>query len=103
MRYAVTMALKENDIRFFRPLWLRVAITAGLAVWCALEIVFSHEQLWIGITGFGVAYCLYNFFWMWPKDLPPLAAPAGTAPATTDVIAPADAPATPTGEPTKEP
>jgi hypothetical protein len=98
MRYAGGMALKENDIRFFRPLWLRIALTAALAIWCALEIIFSHEQLWIGITGFGTAYCLWNFFWKWPKDLPPLAA-AGTAPAPETIAPPADAPAAPAAEP----
>jgi hypothetical protein len=81
MGYVADMALNERDLKFFRPLWLRVAITAALAVWCALEIIFTHEQLWIAITGFGVAYCLYNFFWKWPKVLPTLAAPAGAAPA----------------------
>ena len=97
------MALKENDLRFFRPLWLRIAITAALAVWCALEIIFTHETLWIGITAAGVAYCLYNFFWKWPKDLPPLAAPAGTAaPAAADMTPPVES-STPAGEPTKDP
>lgn len=93
MRYAGGMALKENDYKFFRPLWLRIAITAALAIWCALEIVFTHEQLWIGITGVGVIYCLYNFFWKWPKDLPSAAA-AGPVSAA-DAPAPPDAPAEP--------
>jgi hypothetical protein len=97
------MALKENDIRFFRPLWLRIALTVALAIWCALEIIFTHEQLWIGITGFGLAYCLYNFFWKWPKDLPPLAAPAGAAPAADSVAPPSDTAAPAAHEPPPHP
>lgn len=97
------MALKENDIRFFRPLWLRIGLTVALAIWCALEIIFTHEQLWIGITGFGLAYCLYNFFWKWPKDLPPLAAPAGAAPAADSVAPPSDTAAPAAPEPPPHP
>ena len=64
------MAPKQRDMEFFRPLWRRVAVTAVLAVWCGLEILLSHDQFWIAITGFGVLYCLYTYFWKWPKDLP---------------------------------
>lgn len=96
------MALNESDLKFFRPLWLRAAITAGLAVWCGLEIVLSHDQLWIGITGFGVAYCLYNFFWKWPKQMPAAApAPGEAVAAAPETIAP---PAEPPGsEPPAQP
>lgn len=87
------MALNENDLRFFRPLWIRILVTAVVAGWCLSEIVFSHDQLWIGLTGFGVVYCLYNFFWKFPRS--------GPAPATDAVAAPADTP--PADEPAPKP
>jgi len=92
------MALSERDLKFFRPLWLRVGLTALLAAWCAIEIIYSHDQLWIGVTAFGVVYCLYNFFWKWPRDLPTAAAPA-SATATEAIAPPVEAPAT---EPPKQ-
>lgn len=54
--------MNQKDARFFRPLWIRVLLTAALAIWCGIEIVFSHDQLWIGITAIGVVYCIWNFF-----------------------------------------
>ena len=42
MRYAGDM--NERDVNFFRPLWIRVLVTAIVAVWFALEAVFSHDQ-----------------------------------------------------------
>jgi hypothetical protein len=86
------MALSDRDLKFFRPLWLRVGITAGLAVWCGLEAILSHDQLWIGVTGFGVAYCLYNFFWRWPKTLPAAALPAEIAAAPEAAASPVQTP-----------
>lgn len=97
------MALNANDLKFFGPLWRRVAITAALAVWCALELILSHDQMWIGITGFGVAYCLYNFFWKWPKTLPgSVALPETTPPIAADA-GPSTASSVPAAEPPKEP
>lgn len=82
------MALNDRDVQFFRPLWRRVAVTAVLGVWCGLEVILSHDQFWIGITGFGVLYCLYTYFWKWPKDVPAVATTA--APATDTVAPPAE-------------
>lgn len=85
------MAMNERDAKFFRPLWIRVGVTALLVVWCILEAVFSHDQLWIGITAVGVVYCVWNFFLRW-KD------PAPAAPAAADVPAsppPSDPPTQP--------
>ena len=98
--YGRRMALSDRDLKFFRPLWLRVAITVALAAWCALEIILSHDQLWIGVTGFGVAYCLYNFFWKWPKTLPVTEA-AASGPAAGAIAAPPET--APTAEPPAQP
>ena len=71
--------MNERDVKFFRPLWIRVLVTGIVAVWFVLEAVFSHDQLWMGITAVGVVYCVWNFFLRFPKDTP--ATPAAPAPA----------------------
>ena len=80
--------MNERDAKFFRPLWIRLLATGLLAVWFVLEAVFSHDQLWMGITAIGVVYCMWNFFLRFPKEAP------ATAPA---------APAAPVDEPPKQP
>jgi len=95
------MPLKENDVRFFRPLWIRLTVTAVLAAALVYELIWTHDQLWIGIWACGIAYCVYNFFWKWPKDLPPLEKPATASATPAEAVAPpADAPAS---EPPKQP
>ena len=64
------MAMNERDVRFFRPLWIRLLVTAIVAVWFLIELIFGHDQLWIGITAVGVVYCVWNFFLRFPKDVP---------------------------------
>jgi len=76
------VAMNERDAKFFRPLWIRVLVTGIVAAWFVLEVVFSHDQLWMGITAVGVIYCVWNFFLRFPKNLPaetPAAVPAPTA------------------------
>ena len=86
------MAMNERDAKFFRPLWIRVGLTAALAVWFVLETVFSHDQLWMGITAIGVIYCVWNFFLSW-KDAP--VAPASTETAAVTPPAPPEPPKQP--------
>ncbi len=62
--------MNERDYKFFRPLWLRVGITLGLVVWCALESIYSHDGMWITITALGIIYCVWNFFLRFPKEPP---------------------------------
>ena len=64
------MALKPNDINWFRPLWRRIAVTAFLAVWCAWEWVWNQEPFWGVLVGAALAYSLYNFFYAFPKEDP---------------------------------
>jgi hypothetical protein len=75
------MALKQSDADWFRPLWRRVVVTAVVAAWCGYEVVVSHEQLWIAITGVALVYCVWNFFLRFPKSAPPVppADPPGPA------------------------
>jgi len=62
--------MNERDAKFFRPLWIRILVTGLVAVWFVLEVVFSHDQLWMGITGIGVVYCVWNFFLRFPREAP---------------------------------
>ena len=59
--------MKQSDADFFRPLWLRIALTVAVAVWFILEAMFSHDQLWMVITGIAFAYCIWSFFISFPK------------------------------------
>jgi hypothetical protein len=69
--------MNEKDAKFFRPLWIRIGLTALLAAWFAAEAIFSHDQLWMGVTAVGVVYCVWNFFLRFPRSFPdePAAAP----------------------------
>lgn len=64
------MALKENDLNWFRPLWRRIAVVAFLAVWLAWEAIWTKETMWIVLVGAALAYSLYNFFYAFPKEEP---------------------------------
>jgi hypothetical protein len=88
--------MKENELKFFRPLWIRVLVTGILVVWCELEIALSHDQVWIGITGFGVAYSVWNLFLKFPKTFAETPA-AVTVPAEPAALVPSDP------EPPKQP
>ena len=72
--------MNERDAKFFRPLWIRVGLTAVLVAWFAGEAIFSHDQLWMGITAIGVVYCVWNFFLKFPKETPASAAAPTEAP-----------------------
>lgn len=64
------MALKANDVNWFRPLWRRVAVTAFLAVWCAWEWLWNKDQFWGFLVAAALVYSLYNFFYAFPKEEP---------------------------------
>ena len=71
--------MKQSDVEWFRPLWLRVVVTGGLAIWCGLEW-FAGDPFWGVLTGLGLAYSLYNFFIAFPKDQAKPAEPAVAPP-----------------------
>ena len=54
--------MKESEIEWFRPLWLRVLVTALVAVWFGYEVFFSHETVWMVVTGAALAYAVWNLF-----------------------------------------
>jgi hypothetical protein len=63
--------MQQRDAEWFRPLWRRVAVTALVAVWLGYEAIFSHELLWMAISGAALAYCIWNFFLTFPRAAPP--------------------------------
>lgn len=62
------MALKQNDLNWFRPLWRRVAIVVFLTAWLAWEVIWTKETMWMVLVGAALAYSIYNFFVAFPKD-----------------------------------
>ncbi len=64
------MAMNERDIRFFRPLWVRLLVSGIVVAWFLIETIFGHDMMWIVITAAGVLYCLWNFFLVFPKHTP---------------------------------
>ncbi|MDB5472875.1 MAG: hypothetical protein JWP99_178 [Devosia sp.] len=61
------MALNSSDANWFRSKRLRIAITAGLAIWLAVELYWG-DQFWAFLVGFALLYSLYNFFYAFPKE-----------------------------------
>ena len=62
------MALKQNDLNWFRPLWRRVAGVVFLAAWLAWELIWTRDSFWALLVGAALAYSLYNFFYAFPKE-----------------------------------
>jgi hypothetical protein len=62
----------EQNSPFYRPLWRRIAITAFVALWLAVEI-YHQSGFWIVIAAAMLCYALWIFFLSWPKtpDNPP--------------------------------
>lgn len=62
----------EQTSPFYRPLWRRIAITLGVAVWLGFEL-YGGSGLWIAIAGAMLCYAVWIFFLSWPKtpDNPP--------------------------------
>lgn len=54
--------MKDEEVKWFRPLWLRVLVTALIAVWFCYEIFISHETVWMVVTGAALAYAVWNLF-----------------------------------------
>jgi len=69
------MALKENDLKWFRPLWRRVALAAFLALWLGWELFFTRDMFWAALVGAALAYVGWNFFYAFPKETPNDAVP----------------------------
>ncbi len=62
------MALKENDLKWFRPMWRRVAVAVFLALWLGWELLFTQDMFWAVLVGAALAYVGWNFFYKFPKE-----------------------------------
>ena len=62
------MALGQNDVKWFRSLWLRVTIAVALAIWLVMELVWSQDMFWATMVGVVLAYYLYNYIYAFPKE-----------------------------------
>lgn len=60
--------MKQNELDFFRPLWRRVVATGFIAAWFVWELFYTHDQLWMMITGAALAYAIWNFFITYTKQ-----------------------------------
>jgi hypothetical protein len=72
--------MNEKDAKFFRPLWLRIAITVFVGAWFCWETLYTHESMWMVITAAAFAYCVWNFFLRFPKDQPAASPPTDETP-----------------------
>lgn len=57
----------ENDVKFFRPLWRRVAVMVVLVVWCIVEYLYG-DSFFLMIVLFAIAYCAWTLFIKFPKE-----------------------------------
>ena len=54
--------MKQSELEWFRPLWLRLLVTGLVAAWFVWETFFTKDQLWMIITGAALAYAVWNLF-----------------------------------------
>lgn len=54
--------MKDSELQWFRPLWLRLLVTGLVAVWFLWEMFGTRDQLWMIITGAALAYAVWNLF-----------------------------------------
>jgi hypothetical protein len=60
------MALQDNDLKWFRPLWRRVGLAILLAIWLGWELLFTRDMFWALLVGAALAYVGWNFFYSFP-------------------------------------
>lgn len=54
--------MKDSELEWFRPLWLRLLVTGLVAAWFVWETFINQDQLWMIITGAALAYAVWNLF-----------------------------------------
>ena len=62
------MALKENDLKWFKPMWRRVVVAVFLTIWLCWELLYTQDMFWALLVGAALAYVAWNFFYAYPKD-----------------------------------
>lgn len=58
--------IDPRDIKWFGPLWRRVALTAVLAGWCLLEYL-GGDNFWFLMTLAVLAYLIWKLFINFPS------------------------------------
>jgi len=48
--------------QWFKPLWVRILVTALVAAWCAWEWLYSKDQFWGMLTIAMLGWAIYTFF-----------------------------------------
>ncbi|MCH8551885.1 MAG: hypothetical protein LAT62_08110 [Natronospirillum sp.] len=59
--------MKESEIRFFKPLWRRLALLSTALAWVAVELVFGSE-IWLLASLCLVAYILWRYLLRFPAE-----------------------------------
>jgi hypothetical protein len=54
--------MKDEELAWFRPLWLRLLVTGLVLVWFLWETFVNADQFWMLITGAALAYAVWNLF-----------------------------------------
>lgn len=62
------MALKDNDLKWFKPMWRRVAVAVFLILWLGWELLYTKDMFWALLVGAALAYVAYNFFYAFPRE-----------------------------------
>jgi hypothetical protein len=69
--------MTDNELEWFRPLWLRIIVAALVAAWFGWEVLVSRDTLWMLITGAALAYAVWSLFIAY-KEPPPKGGATGT-------------------------
>ena len=72
--------MKDSEIEWFRPLWLRVLVTVLVSAWFAWETFWNRDQLWMIITGAALAYAVWNLFIAYKPPPKKISGPAASEP-----------------------
>ena len=74
--------MNEKDTNWFRPLWIRIAVTAVCVGWFAWEVLYTHDQLFMALAAAAIGYCVWNLFLKFPKtpNTTPTSTPDQTPP-----------------------
>lgn len=54
---------------WFKPLYRRVILIGIIALWCAWEWLYNHDQFWGLITLAALAYAVWSFGINYDKEL----------------------------------
>ena len=58
--------IDPRDIKWFGPIWRRIAIVAALVAWSAMEWL-NGEQFWVMMTLAVLAYAVWKLFLDFPN------------------------------------